>query len=187
VTRDVDRQQLNVLFTRLADGDRTALAPVAEQLHPVLHAFCVKVLGATGDAEDATQEALIKVFAQVQNYDREHDALSWCFAIAFWECRTFLRRRERQGLREQSLVEESRPSAGNLEEHLIARSDFQALRKVIEKLSPQHVETLIRCFSEEQLDAAVIEQKISAAAQRKRKERALAQLRHWWKMFHGDA
>lgn len=53
------------------------------------------MLGAGPDADDATQEALAKLFAAASAYDATRDALAWALTLATWECRTIRRRRQR--------------------------------------------------------------------------------------------
>ena len=71
-----ERQRLNELVARLADGDREAFHPVLVSLAPLLRRVAQRRLAAQ-DAEDAAQEALVKLFAQAARFDRSRDALAW--------------------------------------------------------------------------------------------------------------
>jgi RNA polymerase sigma-70 factor (ECF subfamily) len=88
----VDRARRDVLqrdLARLADGDREAFHPVFVCLWPLLRGFAGRYLSAP-DAEDAAQEALVKVFARAAVFDTRRDALSWTLGIAAYEIKTML-------------------------------------------------------------------------------------------------
>src|SRR3954467_10338343 len=80
-----------------ADGDRAALDPLFHALWPRCVAFAERMLGDRALAEDCAQDALVKLFGQLDRFDRERDALTWALAIATWEARTVRRRRARRG------------------------------------------------------------------------------------------
>jgi DNA-directed RNA polymerase specialized sigma24 family protein len=82
-----ERARLSDLLARAADGDRAALDPLLVALWPRLRAFCARLV-TPADADDATQEALVKLCARLATYDRSRDAVTWALTLAAWECRT---------------------------------------------------------------------------------------------------
>ena len=86
------RTEIQRLLKRLAEGDRTAIVPAFEVLWPILQSFSARALGNEADAEDAAQQALMKLFAQVNDFDPSREGLAWIFSIATYECRTIRRR-----------------------------------------------------------------------------------------------
>src|SRR5512140_2698858 len=93
----LDRQQLDRWMAAAADGDRTAIDPLFHALWPVAHGYATRFLGDPTLAEDATQEALVRLFAQLERYDRTRDALTWALTHTTWQCRTARRTRQRRG------------------------------------------------------------------------------------------
>ena len=79
-----------------ADGDRAAIDPLFNQLWPVVAGYANRLLGDSALAEDAAQEALVKLFGQLDQYDRERDALTWALTHATWQCRSARRQRDRR-------------------------------------------------------------------------------------------
>src|SRR3954470_12879414 len=79
-----------------ADGDRAAIDPLFQLLWPVTVAYATRFVGDATLAEDCAQDALVRLFAQVDRFDRERDGLTWALTHATWQCRTARRRRERQ-------------------------------------------------------------------------------------------
>src|SRR5690348_17316476 len=90
------RTEVQALVKRLAEGDRTAIEPSFNALWPVLRRFSARALGNEADAEDAAQQAVTKLFAQVADYDSQRDAVGWALTIAAYECRTVRRQRARR-------------------------------------------------------------------------------------------
>lgn len=71
-----------VLVERARDGDRRALGEVLEGLRPVVHRLAVSMLWDRNDAEDATQEILIKVMTSLGSWRGEAAVTTWAYRIA---------------------------------------------------------------------------------------------------------
>lgn len=166
---------------RLADGDREAFHPVFVALLPLLRRFASHGLP-EADADDAAQEALVKVYRRVAEFDRSRDALSWILGIAAYEIKTARRRRQRR--RE---VNEA-PSEGAAREDPVATPEAQAIRRDLDAaieatlagMSPTDSTTLW-AFARGEHPAD-----LPPATFRKRVERGLARLRALWRDNHGD-
>src|SRR5580765_3238617 len=91
----VPKTDLQGLMERLADGDRSAFHPVFESLWPLVRRFAARHLH-PGDADDAAQEALLRVFRRAAEFDPGRSALAWALGIAAYEIRTARRRRRRR-------------------------------------------------------------------------------------------
>lgn len=172
------RQELTVMMARLADGDRSVFDAVYAELWPILSAFCGKALGAA-DAEDAAQQALLKVFDRAGTFERGRDALTWALSIAVWEIRTIRKRHARS--RTSTLEEHQHPSIADNPEGLAAeRQIVQAARQVLGQLSDVDQQTLLATFNEESTDA------VAGATLRKRRERALSRLKQAWSRIYAS-
>lgn len=174
------RQRLQQDLTRLADGDREAFHPVFVVLLPLLRGFAARGLPYP-DAEDAAQEALVKIYSRAHEFDTTRDALSWALGIAAYEIKTFRKRRLR---RRESDTEGADLAAqvdrtGTPEEDAIARDLEEALAAALTALRPQDAATL-QAFAGGERPAGV-----PAATFRKRVERSLARLRSLWRTSHG--
>lgn len=166
-------------MVRLADGDRAAFDPVYAALWPITEAFCRRTLGAGADAEDAAQQALLKVFDRASTFDPRADALTWALTIAAWECRT-VRRRHGRARQTPSEEAESVASPGPTpEEEAIARDLEDAAWEILGTLSDADRATLRATMLDEACDAA-----IPGATFRKRRERAFARLREAWRRIY---
>ena len=92
----IDRGHVQRLMTAAADGDRSAVEPLFQVLWPVSVDYATKLVGDRALAEDCVQEALVKLFAQVERFDRERDGTAWAFALVTWQARTIRKQRERR-------------------------------------------------------------------------------------------
>jgi len=165
------------MMVRVADGDRSALRPAFERASPVVHRFCAHMLGGAPEAQDAAQEALVKVFARAHELDPARDALAWILGVAAWECRTMRKRRARS--REASADEAIAAAAAagpTGEDEAIAREVRAAVAESIGTLRASDVETIL---------AALEERKEATARFRKRLQRALLRLRAAWSKRYG--
>jgi RNA polymerase sigma-70 factor, ECF subfamily len=174
-----DRSLLHEQMIRLADGDREAFNPVFLRLWPLVRGFAKRYLPHE-DAEDAAQQALLRVFAHAAEFDRERDALSWVLGVAAWEIRTVRRRRQR---RKEDPVDDSavasRAAAGvDPEQQAIDRDVVMAMERAMASLRPEDAGTL-RAFLRGERPA------VKAATFRKRVQRALERLRSAWSS-HGE-
>src|SRR5262249_19742747 len=95
------RRAIQELLERLAAGDRTAIEPAFDALWPLLRGFAARALRDEGLAEDAAQQALIKLFEQTSGFDPSRDGVAWAIAITSYEIRTIRRRGLRR--REEAL------------------------------------------------------------------------------------
>jgi RNA polymerase sigma-70 factor (ECF subfamily) len=169
-------QHLDVLIVRLAEGDRSAFSEVFQALAPPISRLCRKLLKSDSDADDATQEALEKIFTSAHRYDSSRPALPWALAIAAWECRTIQRRRSRR--REVSDDAAPELAAGGGDEELARRELVRVVVEAMGELSDTDREALVATFLEESAS-------VSGATLRKRRERALSRLKLSLKRLYG--
>ncbi len=160
-------------MVRLAEGDRGAFDAVFAGLWPELLAFVRGAMAGHPDAEDLAQRTLLKIFFRISEFDTSRDGVAWAFGIAIYEVRTL--RRTRQRRREVSADAaiagvDGRPSP----EAMLLESDLRrALAESLGELADGDRAVLLADRS------GTID--VSAAAWRKRRQRALARLRSVWR------
>jgi len=159
-------------MTAAADGDRSAIEPLFRALWAPLVRFAERFCGEL--AEDAVQEALVKLFGQLDTFERERDGLAWAFTHVTWSARTARRARERRGETEHVPEDAAAPIVEDRDLVRAALAELEALpardREVIEAA----------LFDDRELRA-----RLAPATFRKRLERALARLRTGWRSRHG--
>jgi RNA polymerase sigma factor (sigma-70 family) len=167
-----ERREVHELLVRLAGGDRAALHPAFARVSPLLHRFCARVRGGAPDAADTAQEALLRVFARLDELDPSRDAVAWALGVAAWECRTARRREGRRRVREGTGDVEIADLAPSPEDRAMDRELLDAARDVLGTLRPADTETILDALGGE---------RESGARFRKRLSRALERLRAEWR------
>jgi RNA polymerase sigma-70 factor (ECF subfamily) len=130
------------------------------------------------EAEDAAQEALLKIFHRAADFDPSRSALAWALGITYHEVRTARRRRQR---RREDVAAPMRADVRESPEEAAMRSEAEAiLREALGALRPEDAETL-RLYARGERAA------IATATFRKRVERALGRLRAAWRTSRGPS
>jgi RNA polymerase sigma-70 factor (ECF subfamily) len=92
---DVDSMTDATLVRRVLEGDARAFTTLVDRhLQPCLR-FATRMLGSRQDAEDVTQEALLRAYRALATYDPRNSFRTWLFAILVNRCRTSLLQRSR--------------------------------------------------------------------------------------------
>jgi RNA polymerase sigma-70 factor (ECF subfamily) len=83
------------LVHRALEGDSRAFTLLVDRhIQPCLR-FATRMLGNPHDAEDVTQEALLRAYRALATYDSAGSFRTWLFAILVNRCRTSLLQRSR--------------------------------------------------------------------------------------------
>ena len=167
-------------MARLADGDRTALRTVHDAVRPPMLRAAERLLGRGADAEDATQNAMQKLFSQAADFDRSRRVVPWAVALALFEARTLRRRAQRSRVDALDTGRFQALAAGNVS----ARDALEAAELV--QLTEELVGTLSSDDRETLRDVLAENDEGRGAAFRKRKQRALDRLREAWRLMHGS-
>lgn len=163
-------------MTAAAEGDRSVLDPLFHALWPIVAGYAARFLGDVALAEDAAQDTLVKLFSQLDRYDRRRDALTWTLAIATWECRTHRRKRHRRS-EVPSPPESTIDGVRLAEDRELVRSALVAL----DTLAPRDREVIAAALD----DDDPLRDTLAPATFRKRLERALGRFRVSWRSRHG--
>lgn len=164
-----EREALRLDLARLAEGDRAALQPAFTRLQPLVLRFCLRLLDPQA-AEDATQDALVRLFSHTSSYDDSRDPVPWALAFASNACRTI---RRREGRRREEPGPPDLPSTAPSPESTLLDAELRAaVRATLSELSPPDAETLALAMGE----------RPNSPTFRKRLERASARFRAAWRL-----
>ena len=172
------RSALQEELTALTRGDRDAFDSAFRRLWPLLRGFARRFLPSE-EADDAAQEALLRVFARCSEFDTRRDALSWVLGIAAWQIRTHRSGMRRRREETMPFVPDRPDAAASPEAAAMARELGAAIDRALADLAPSDAATLIAYARGERPD-------LPGPTFRKRVERALARLRARWRMDHGS-
>ena len=171
------REALQEELTALARGDRAAFDPLFRRLWPLLRGFAARSLS-FAEADDAAQEALLRIFSRASEFDPRRDALSWVLGVAGWQIRTHRARTRRRREQAPSELPEPIDVATSPEDAAMSQELALALDRALAELPPGDAATLLAYARGERPD-------LPGPTFRKRVERALGRLRTHWRIRHG--
>lgn len=173
-----DRAAIQRLMSAAADGDRASVEPLFAALWPIMVGYAARFLGDASLAEDCAQDALVKLFGQLDRFEQERDALTWALTHATWQCRTARRRRQRRG---ETSLEGAPEAVFDEREGAIDRELVRAALDTLDALPARDREILYATLT----DDDELRRALAPATFRKRLERALGRLRLSWRSRHG--
>ena len=84
------------LVAAARDGDATAMEALLQRHYDRVHAVCRRIAGATRDADDATQETMIRIVRSIDRFDGRAAFSTWAYRIATNTALDELRKRKRR-------------------------------------------------------------------------------------------
>ncbi|MEZ4319967.1 MAG: sigma-70 family RNA polymerase sigma factor [Myxococcota bacterium] len=129
------------LLTAAVAGDRAALEAVARAWWPEVRRWCLLELGDAVAAEDASQDALVRLVRFIGQYDTERPFRPWLRHLARNACRDL---RSRTG-RTATELERDAPDPHDGERVLDLRRATRLAMDAFERLSPRQREVFDLC------------------------------------------
>lgn len=77
-------------------GDQDAFAELVYTFQDPVYNLCYRMLGESGEAEDATQEAFLRAYLNIERYDIKRSFKTWVMSIASNHCIDRIRKRRMQ-------------------------------------------------------------------------------------------
>lgn len=126
-------------------GDRQAFGHLVEAYQRPVINLTYRMLGNSEEAADAAQEAFLRAYTRLHQYNPDHKFSTWLFSIANHHCIDRLRKR-----RVTVLPIDESPLAFSLdsetpqpEEHLLAKERSIELQALLDQLEPEYRTPLI--------------------------------------------
>jgi DNA-directed RNA polymerase specialized sigma24 family protein len=171
------RRQIQAWMVQFADGERAAFQPLFDALWPILLSFASRTLEPLADAEDAAQQAMLKVFSRIADFDRARDGVSWVLGIVGYEVMTLRKQRARRRETGAAPLDRLQQEGADAEEVAIRDQLRQAALELVGELPERDGAALAHAFTG--MPAPTDE------TSRKRRFRALERLRAAWRRAHG--
>jgi len=102
-----ERQRDTELVRRSLEGDRESFRELFEAYHQRIQLLAYEILKSREDAEDAVQEAFVKVYLALPKYRGQAAFYTWLFRIVYNMCIDYKRRLVRRGGEQLELMEET--------------------------------------------------------------------------------
>ncbi len=131
-----------VLVRRVLAGEPAAFAVLVDRHSGYCLRYAARMLGNREDAEDATQEALLRAYRSLDAYDGRRSFRTWLLSILVNRCRTALLHRAR---RERRVVaDEDRVAQASVAPDGTDAMEFrEALARSLGRLAPEQREAFL--------------------------------------------
>ncbi len=93
-----ERVEIGELVERCLAGDEAATRALVQRYQDRVLGFSLKILRHRQDAEDVTQETMVRMIRSLRHWDATRRFEPWLMAIAANRCRTLLARRAKRGM-----------------------------------------------------------------------------------------
>lgn len=142
-----------------------------QKYEPMVYSTCLRMLGNVQDAEETCQDAFIRVFHKIHQFEGRSAFKTWLFRVVYNFCMTKRRTLATKRERNQSIHEEITHEAEAAQQNAFAEESAskEAVQKALGKLSDDDREVIVlRFFSELSLEeiAEVLDLKLSATKMR---------------------
>ncbi|MCP4154304.1 MAG: RNA polymerase sigma factor [bacterium] len=75
-------QDINILVSQAKEGDTNALELLVKQIQDKIYGLALRMLYLPNDAEDASQEILIKIITHLSSFKAESSFFTWMYRVA---------------------------------------------------------------------------------------------------------
>lgn len=123
------------------EGDQDAFAELVYTYQDSVYNLCYRMLGERTEAEDASQEAFLRAYMNLQRYDPARSFKTWVLTIASNHCIDRLRRRRMVWLS----IDEPLPPILSLssddpepEQAALSKEQSEAIQHLLENLAPEY-------------------------------------------------
>lgn len=154
--RQIDQE---VLQSALAGNDE-AYAQVVEVYQTPVYNLCYRMLGESGEAEDAAQETFWRAYQALGKYDRQRPFGTWLLSIAAHFCIDQQRKRRLQTFELDEVAEETLPDPSPSPEKAVGKVEQdRMLHRLLAELNSQDRAVLVLRyfydFSEEEISQSL--------------------------------
>ena len=132
-------------------GDKQAFSCLVEAYQRPVYNLTYRMLGTPEEAEDAAQEAFLRAYSRLQQYDPNHKFSTWLFSIANHHCIDRLRKRRKTfiSIDDNPVLQNLRDDEPDPEENALDVEQAVELQRLLTELEPEYRTPLILRYWEE--------------------------------------
>ena len=123
------------------DGDPAAFAALVDRHAPACLRYATPMLGTVEDAEDVTQETLLRAHRALARYDTALSFRTWIMSILINRCRSALLHRHRRNAR--VVLDESAVSNAAVEPPVHGSDLHDAIERALSRIDPAQREAFL--------------------------------------------
>jgi len=144
---ETSREQVDQeLLERCKSGDQEAWAQLVEATHRDVYTLCLRILGNSDDAAEATQDAYLKVYRGLSGFRGDAMFSTWLYRVATNAAISKQRGRSRRRAHEAAIEEDALaqvPSTVSVEDAAGARIEVGALERELAELPAMYREAVL--------------------------------------------
>jgi RNA polymerase sigma-70 factor (ECF subfamily) len=126
------------LVSDLKNGSANAITILYENYSPALYGIIFRIVGSQEAAEDVLQEAFVKVWKNIQKYDKEKGKLfTWLVNIAR-NCAIDSLRVKDYNIKNQIRSIDNSVRSINRQHKVFPKTDHIGLKEIVDKLKPEY-------------------------------------------------
>ena len=130
-------------LARFAEGDAAAARVLTDRLAPRCLALAIRMMGERAEAEDITQEAMLRLWRIAPDWeDGQAQVSTWLYQVTLNLCRDRLRRAHRKQVQLDAVAEPMDPAPGG-EARLQARARNAALQAALQELPERQRQAVV--------------------------------------------
>ncbi|SFT85771.1 RNA polymerase sigma factor, sigma-70 family [Algoriphagus locisalis] len=135
------------LIQQILDGKKSALTTLVERHQPFIYNLAWKLTGNISDAEDLTQETLIKVISSLSSFKQESSFTTWAYRIAK---NHFLNSQKKPSAQFASKFDELGTMLDAAPSVVISMEEQEQRREEIREVRLQCLSGMLLCLTKEQ-------------------------------------
>ena len=132
--------EVTVLVARARTGDGRAFEELVRRFRPRIYALALHLTGRPSDADDVTQEAFLRAYRKLGQFEGRSEFYTWLYRIALHRAINLRRERGRRTMVDADdprvLAAVEVDSGGNAERALELKQSYARLMAAFDRLSP---------------------------------------------------
>lgn len=144
-------EQEGVWIEEARTGNKQSFSRLVEAYQRPVYNLTYRMLGTPEEAEDAAQEAFLRAYARLGQYDPNHKFSTWLFSIANHHCIDRLRKRRKTliSIDDNPVLQNLQHEAPEPEENLLDAERAGELQALLTQLEPDYRTPLVLRYWEE--------------------------------------
>jgi RNA polymerase sigma-70 factor, ECF subfamily len=122
------------LVTRCKSGDHSAFEQLVLKYQDRVYNLCRHMLQDAEDAQDAAQDAFLKAYGALKNFDPEASLYTWLHRIAINTCLDYNKKSRPEPFKEESTIEDLPSSLPSPEQLYQSKETGRAIETALRKL-----------------------------------------------------
>lgn len=145
-------EQENAWIEAARNGDKRAFSQLVDAYQRPIFNLTYRVLGNAEEAQDAAQEAFLRAWSRIGQYDPNHKFSTWLFSIANHYCIDRLRRRKttQVSIDDNPVLQNLEVETPRPDQQAMAREQSSEIQHLINQLEPEYRTPLVLLYWEEQ-------------------------------------